>query len=262
MPQSFPPLHRPPSILPQTPSFMPRGGGTTSYFPQSAVMGNATIQPSPNPQLSSLQQQQTQQQQLQQQQQQSNQNNGISHHLTATSTGGNGTSTNPSTTSSTSDTGLDPNDFPALGSVSGPQQSSMSSTPAGSLLSSYASQAGTAIGGGPGPLGIGGNNTNGTAATRDFGPDDFPALGGQPPATPNLQGQQDGHTSTNGFTSQSQPPPSSQQQHTSSQDHSQILRPSQLGSMQVGAQNMMNPNTQPPSRGMLGFPSDADKRVS
>ncbi|KIJ54503.1 hypothetical protein M422DRAFT_63817 [Sphaerobolus stellatus SS14] len=58
---------------------------------------------------------------------------------------------------------LDPNDFPALGSGNTPNVAS--ATP--NLQSSYATQAAPSTG-----------NQGAIAQTRDFGPDDFPALGG------------------------------------------------------------------------------------
>ena len=82
--------------------------------------------------------------------------------------------------SSSNEVALDPNDFPALGS--GPTNQNQSSTTNGlsSGTTSYASQAGTGV-----LLGTNGNGTsggNGTSSnlhqTRDFTPDDFPALGG------------------------------------------------------------------------------------
>ncbi|KAF9068589.1 hypothetical protein BDP27DRAFT_1392687 [Rhodocollybia butyracea] len=77
--------------------------------------------------------------------------------------------------SSTSELGLDPNDFPALGSTStnnnngnGNNNGSVGS----SVTTSYASQAGT------GPTQTIGATGGTSAQTRDFTPDDFPALGG------------------------------------------------------------------------------------
>ncbi|KAF9533300.1 hypothetical protein CPB83DRAFT_846216 [Crepidotus variabilis] len=85
--------------------------------------------------------------------------------------------------SSTSEVGLDPNDFPALGS--GPTTANPSSSNNGTgvaTATSYASQAGTGVLlGGTGSSGggsIGGPVT--PNQTRDFTPDDFPALGGAP----------------------------------------------------------------------------------
>ncbi|OSX57226.1 hypothetical protein POSPLADRAFT_1174699 [Postia placenta MAD-698-R-SB12] len=81
----------------------------------------------------------------------------------------------PPSVSSASEVGLDPNDFPALGSTP-----AANSNPASSNnTTSYASQAGTGVqmgagtNGGQAASGVGGNQP------RDFTPDDFPALGGQ-----------------------------------------------------------------------------------
>jgi CCR4-NOT transcription complex subunit 2 len=84
------------------------------------------------------------------------------------STGGGG-GTAPSV-SSTSELGLDPNDFPALGANPSTTTSTSNPTPA----TSYASQAGTGL---P-PSGSSGAASGGSALPRDFTADDFPALGG------------------------------------------------------------------------------------
>ncbi|KAI9454074.1 hypothetical protein BJY52DRAFT_1286198 [Lactarius psammicola] len=82
--------------------------------------------------------------------------------------------------SSTSELGLDPNDFPALGATPSTATSTSNPTPA----TSYASQAGTGV---P-PSGSTGATSGGSALPRDFTADDFPALGGGP--TPAQQQQQ------------------------------------------------------------------------
>ncbi|KII91068.1 hypothetical protein PLICRDRAFT_80682, partial [Plicaturopsis crispa FD-325 SS-3] len=108
--------------------------------------------------------------------------------------------------SSASETGFDPNDFPALGASTPANNSSSNNNNGGSNATSYASQAGTGV-----PIGTagpgGGGATPGTALgnasqPRDFTPDDFPALGqhGQPgsqpssdtPQPPGLNGFQQG----------------------------------------------------------------------
>lgn len=112
------------------------------------------------------------------------------------STGGGG-GTAPSV-SSTSELGLDPNDFPALGANPSTTTSTSNPTPA----TSYASQAGTGL-----PLsGSSGAASGGSSLTRDFTADDFPALGGGP--APSQQQQQ----------SSQQPQSSSQLPQTSSHD--------------------------------------------
>ncbi|KAE9396108.1 hypothetical protein BT96DRAFT_861243 [Gymnopus androsaceus JB14] len=81
---------------------------------------------------------------------------------------------NPPSVSSTSELGLDPNDFPALGSTSANNNNgngNNNGSVASSVTTSYASQAGTpAIAGGTGAAAS-------SSQTRDFTPDDFPALG-------------------------------------------------------------------------------------
>lgn len=83
--------------------------------------------------------------------------------------------------SSAAEVGLDPNDFPALGSTTANANPSSSNTgSAAGATTSYASQAGTGVllgsSGGSGST-IG--NPVAAGQTRDFTPDDFPALGGQ-----------------------------------------------------------------------------------
>ncbi|KAI0060410.1 hypothetical protein BV25DRAFT_1807460 [Artomyces pyxidatus] len=77
--------------------------------------------------------------------------------------------------SSASEVGLDPNDFPALGSTPATSASAPSNNNgASAAATSYASQAGTGV---P-PSGSGSVPLAGTNPTRDFTADDFPALGG------------------------------------------------------------------------------------
>ena len=81
--------------------------------------------------------------------------------------------------SSNSDVGLDPNDFPALGSATTNPNANNTSNGPGAGTTSYASQAGTGVllGGGAGSSG-GSVGSSTVHQTRDFTPDDFPALGG------------------------------------------------------------------------------------
>lgn len=131
--------------------------------------------------LSQHQQSSALQQQLSSQQQQ--QTNGTSSSMPPHIAQPSGLGTPPSV-SSTSEVGLDPNDFPALGST--PTNNATSSTNNGTVpgpTTSYASQAGTGVllggtGVGPSAGTIGGGSGSVTQA-RDFTPDDFPALGGQ-----------------------------------------------------------------------------------
>jgi CCR4-NOT transcription complex subunit 2 len=131
--------------------------------------------------LSQHQQSSALQQQLSSQQQQ--QTNGTSSSMPPHIAQPSGLGTPPSV-SSTSEVGLDPNDFPALGST--PTNNATTSSNNGTVAgptTSYASQAGTGVllggtGVGTGVGTIGGGSGSVTQA-RDFTPDDFPALGGQ-----------------------------------------------------------------------------------
>lgn len=82
---------------------------------------------------------------------------------------------------SANEVGLDPNDFPALGSTPANPNPGGSNTGSGTgATTSYASQAGTGVlVGSSGGLGTAVGNSATAAQTRDFTPDDFPALGGQ-----------------------------------------------------------------------------------
>ncbi|KIL67760.1 hypothetical protein M378DRAFT_101272 [Amanita muscaria Koide BX008] len=161
------------SLTPQpTPSFMQQRGQAGS-FGFSGILGQH--------QPSSLQQQQQQQMPAQQQ------TNGA-----------------PSV-SSASEVNLDPSEFPALGSAPATSNNSTSNATNGTSLpaTSYASQAGL----GSSNAGTG---TIGTIASisRDFTPDDFPALGGQSQAQSQSSSQtqnaaQDNHAhppGLNGFS--------------------------------------------------------------
>lgn len=136
--------------------------------------------------------------------------------------------------SSASEVGLDPNDFPALGSTP-----TSLNTPSTTNATSYASQAGT----GAGAVGNGAHPGVGVAGQKDLTADDFPALGGiqQQQSAQALQNV-DGHPpGLNGF------------QHND-QQHRQNL----LGSLTGGGQ-------QQPGLLNLGnrsFQSEAEKRVS
>ncbi|KAF8073553.1 hypothetical protein FPV67DRAFT_1605889 [Lyophyllum atratum] len=180
---------------------------------------------------------------LQQQQQQSSshqqQTNGTSTslppHLTQTPN-----LANAQSVSSASDVGLDPNDFPALGSTPANNTSTGSNGTAagGSVTTSYASQAGTGVPlGGTGAGTIGGGVGGSTVQTRDFTPDDFPALGGQP----QTQGQ-NGQSQNSSQDSQSHPPGLNGFQHSdpSQQQHRQNLLGALGGSLQPGTPGMLN----------------------
>jgi CCR4-NOT transcription complex subunit 2 len=156
--------------------------------------------------------------------------------------------------------GLDPNDFPALGSAPANVNSSSSNNGSGAGATSYATQAGTGV-----LLGGNGGGTMGTSTTggqtRDFTPDDFPALGGQSQTTQQTRDPSN-HNSTpdlshppglNGFQ------PSEQQQ----QQLRQNLLGAQSGGLQQGTPGMLNLGpTQPRSihPGFQQTPTDAEKQ--
>ena len=160
---------------------------------------------------------------------------------------------------STSDVGLDPNDFPALGSAPANANSSNSNNSSGAGATSYATQAGTGV-----LLGGTGVGSMGTSATggqaRDFTPDDFPALGGQTQTTQQTRDPSN-HTSTtpdlshppglNGFQ------PSEQQQLRQN-----VLGPQSSG-LQQGTPGMLNLGPSQPRSIHPGFqqaPTDAEKQ--
>ncbi|KAI0049452.1 hypothetical protein FA95DRAFT_1581784 [Auriscalpium vulgare] len=186
---------------------MPGYGG----LPNHRTTQNMLPQPSPGfvqqrtpgfPFTSGLQQQQPQQQQSQQQhqpaslqqhgQQQpsqpSNPHSNLPPHLVQSATPSVG-GTAPSV-SSASEVGLDPNDFPALGSTPATSASVPSNNNGSSgAATSYATQAGTGV---P-PSGSVVVPLTGPSQPRDFTADDFPALGG-PTAQQASQSQaQEGH---------------------------------------------------------------------
>lgn len=103
---------------------------------------------------------------------------GLPPHLTQNAATPSLAGTAPS--ASASEVGLDPNDFPALGSA----PSNTASNGNSGAAASYASQAGTGVP--PGTGGAVGGAVGGVGngpQTRDFTPDDFPALGGQTQAS-------------------------------------------------------------------------------
>ncbi|KAG5636178.1 hypothetical protein H0H81_008913 [Sphagnurus paluster] len=148
---------------------------------------------------------------------------------------------NSQSVSSTSDVGLDPNDFPALGSTpTNPSTGSNGVAAGGSVTTSYASQAGTGVplgGAGAGTIGAGAGGS--TTQSRDFTPDDFPALGGQS----QTQGQSlNGHNQSSSQDNQSHPPGLNGFQHSdpSQQQHRQNLLGALGGSLQSGTPGMLN----------------------
>ncbi|KAJ3807683.1 hypothetical protein EV368DRAFT_75674 [Lentinula lateritia] len=125
--------------------------------------------------------------------------NSLPPHLSQTPSLGNSA---PSV-SSTSELGLDPNDFPALGSTSTNNNNgngNNNGSVVSSVTTSYASQAGTGMGGStPAISGTGGAASN---QTRDFTPDDFPALGGQSQSQNNQDSSLPHPPGLNGFDQQ------------------------------------------------------------
>lgn len=154
---------------------------------------------------------------VQQQSQPSSATSTLPPHLAQSATPSLGTA--PSV-SSASEVGLDPNDFPALGSTPATNSNAASSTNA----TSYASQAGTGV---MGAGSAGAQAAAGTGGTQDrnFGPDDFPALGGQS-QTAHQQPQTQPHTADG------HPPGLNGFQQQADQQHRQNL----LGSLTVGGQ--------------------------
>jgi CCR4-NOT transcription complex subunit 2 len=193
--QGYPTMqnHRAQSLVPQpSPGFIQQrtvGANTANAFNFAGNMQQQQQQQ----QQQAVAQQSTQQQQHQQQQQQqasslqqqqpqpphpqsqlqNTATNAVPPHLVQQGTPG-----LSSATQNNSDVSLDPNDFPALGSGNTPGGTANATSNA-NLHSSYATQAGTgvppaSVGAVSGPQGAGAGQTS-----RDFGPDDFPALGGQ-----------------------------------------------------------------------------------
>ncbi|KAH9480383.1 General negative regulator of transcription subunit 2 [Psilocybe cubensis] len=205
----------------------PRGQGNYTFGP--GVLGQH--QPS-----SVLQQQQQQQPppSQQQQQQQPPQTNGAQSTLSSLMAQTSGMGATPAA-SSAAEVSLDPNDFPALGSTPTNTSSINNNGTGQPTTTSYASQAGTGmlLGGTGGSGNAAGSSLTG-AQTRDFTPDDFPALGGQAPSNQtrdSLQNQLSGQENLshppglNGF------PPSEQQQQ---------LRQNMIGNLQQGTPGMLN----------------------
>lgn len=150
--------------------------------------------------------------------------------------------------SSQSELGLDPNDFPALGTA----PASSTPAPSNANAASYATQAGTGAGG------SGGQTGNGIGATpaRELTAEDFPALGGQSQTTQqqsqaSQQAPADGHPpGLNGF-----------QQHTDPQHRQNLLGSLTSGSQQQQQQQPGLLNLGQQARNVHpGFQSDADKQ--
>jgi len=137
--------------------------------------------------------------------------------------------------SSSNEVALDPNDFPALGS--GPTNPNPSSTTngLGSGTTSYASQAGTGVLLSTNGISGGTGTSSNLHQTRDFTPDDFPALG---VGNAVQQGQaaqhqsRDGPNATNGDNALSHPPGLNGFQTSEQQLRQNLLGPHSTGLQQ------------------------------
>jgi CCR4-NOT transcription complex subunit 2 len=237
-------------MVPQpSPGFIQQRG--QSSFPFGGGLGQVQTQSQHQPPTAAQQHSSASQpsSQLQQQQQQSNgTSNTIPPHLMQNTTTPSLSGTAPSV-SSASEVGLDPNDFPALGStpLNVNNTNASNGNSGNGATTSYASQAGTSV-----PLGntasagaantaVGGigaaSGTTGSAnQPRDFTPDDFPALGGQ--VHPQTQGQtQNPHPPSQSQDNHSHPPGLNGFQHN---DHSQQHRQSLLGTLGGSTPGMLN----------------------
>ncbi|KAI0345617.1 hypothetical protein BDW22DRAFT_1369761 [Trametopsis cervina] len=139
--------------------------------------------------------------------------------------------------SSTSEVGLDPNDFPALGST--PASLNTPSTNA----TSYASQAGTGAA-------VVGNGVQSGVGQRDFTADDFPALGGSVPGS-QQQSSQPPQSATDNH-----PPGLNGFRQNNDTSHQQTL----LGALTGGQQQPGLLNLSGQARNQGGFQSEAEKR--
>lgn len=228
---------------------------STATFNQSRGQSNfafgASIQHQPS---GVLQQQQSLPSQQQQQQQQTN---GTTTAIPSLHAQSSNSGPAPSA-ASTSDVGLDPNDFPALGSAPANVNSGNSNNGSGAGATSYATQAGTGV-----LLGGAGSGSMGTSATggqtRDFSPDDFPALGGQTQSTQQTRDPSN-HSSTPDL---SHPPGLNGFQPSEQQQPRQNLLGAQSGGLQQSTPGMLNLIPTQPRNIHPGFqqaPSDAEKQ--
>ena len=153
--------------------------------------------------------------------------------------------------------GLDPNDFPALGSAPTNVNSNNSNSSSGAGATSYATQAGTGVLlGGTGGGAMGGSGTGGQ--TRDFTPDDFPALRGQSQTT-----QQTRDLSNHSSTPDLSHPPGLNGFQQSEQQQQQLRQNLLSGGLQQGTPGMLNLGPTPPRNVHPGFqqaPTEAEKQ--
>lgn len=250
-----PPQQRPPNLGPSpgiAGSFRPPYPSSYGMAPRSVMPGYPTVpnhraqsivpQPSPN----YLQQQRGQTYPfggalVSQQQQQQNAPLGANNsaHSQPNTTPNLGTA---QSVSSASEVGLDPNDFPALGSTPSSNTAS-NNTNSSATTTSYASQASTAV-----QPGVVGQSSVTATQTRDFTADDFPALGGnnaQPQQPQSQQPQHEHPPGLNGFSDQSH-----RQNLSSGLPTQPAQQQQQPGLLNLGQQRLQS------------FQSEADKRVS
>ena len=199
-----------------------------------------------------------QQQQSLPSQQQQQQTNGTTNPMSSLHAQSSSSEPAPSV-ASTSDVGLDPNDFPALGSAPANVNSSNSNNGSGTGATSYATQAGTGV-----LLGGTGGGSMGTTATggqtRDFTPDDFPALGGQ---TQTAQQTRDSSNHSSTTPDLSHPPGLNGFQPSEQQQVRQNVLGAQSGGLQQGTPGMLNLGPTQPRNIHPGFqqaPTDAEKQ--
>ena len=230
-------------VQPHTPQ--PTAAFNPQRGPSSFAFGASTLVQ--HPPSGVLQQQSLPSQQ--QQQQTNGTTNTMSSLLSQTSNPGAAPSV-----ASTSDVGLDPNDFPALGSTPANVNPGSSNNGSGAGATSYATQAGT------GALLGGTGGTIGSATARDFTPDDFPALGGQSQTT-----QQTRDLSSHSSTPDLSHPPGLNgfQQSEQQQQLRQNLLGAQSGSLQQSTPGMLNLGPTQPRNVHPGFQqtqTDAEKQ--
>lgn len=266
MMQGFPaglPTHRPNMIPQPSPSYLQQQQQQQQQQPQPRTQSNFPFGAGGG----ALQQQQQQPQQTSIQHGQQQQT-GASHpspsfppNLTQNATS---TLRGLHSASPAGDLGLDPNDFPALGSAPSANASATPGSATSNQNASYASQAA--------PLGQAVNGTTGTPVVgsqqRDFTPDDFPALGGHPQNAQQHQqpsGQQ--QPSSQDPNAASHPPGLNGFPHSPGDiQASQQQRSNLLGSLGGGVMQQNHLQQQP---GLLnlgqvraaqaGFPGESDK---
>lgn len=252
-----PTSHRTSSQQPQTQSMLPQPNPGFMQQQQQRAQSSFAFGGGLGQHQSTNSLQQQQQQQPPSQQQTNGASNSLPPHLSQTNLAG------APSVSSANDIGLDPNDFPALGSVPSSNNPNNNSGPnISSSVASYATQAGNSV-----PLGVnvntgagalgGGSGT--TGPTREFTPDDFPALGGQTQSSQTAS-QQESHPHPPGLNGFQQHNDHSQQQQQ--QQHRQSLtgqlgasiQQSTPGMLNLGGHTRIHPGFQQPGQ------SDSDKQ--